>query len=242
MSILKLKKSKRIRKVSFLQKLIRHYFHDVYVKDLAMQLDLEAMRESINYIKNHMTDSMICPSWHDLHNYAIENASLDGLFMEFGVKKGATIREIAKMTTKTVHGFDSFQGLPENWTGTSLRKGRFNKQGNLPKVPESVVLHQGWFDDSLPKFTQDNKQPVAYMHIDCDLYSSTVTIFEQLSEQIIPGTVIVFDEYFNYPNWQQHEHKALQEFVKENQLYYEYLAFTSHGSSVAVKITGKVNK
>jgi len=242
MSILKLKKSKRIRKVSFLQKLIRHYFHDIYVKDLAMQLDIEAMRESINYIKNNMTDSMICPSWHDLHNYAIENASLDGLFMEFGVKKGATIREIAKMTTKTVHGFDSFQGLPENWTGTSLRKGRFNKQGNLPKVPESVVLHQGWFDDSLPKFTQDNKQPVAYMHIDCDLYSSTVTIFEQLSEQIIPGTVIVFDEYFNYPNWQQHEHKALQEFVKENQLYYEYLAFTSHGSSVAVKITGRVNK
>ncbi len=75
------------------------------------------------------------------------------------------------------------------------------------------------------------------MHIDCDLYSSTKTIFDNLAEQIVPGTVIVFDEYFNYPNWQQHEHKALQEFVNEHKLNYEYLCFTGHGSTVAIKIT-----
>jgi len=237
MRLFNFKKSKRIRKISFIQKHIRHYFHDIYVKDLAMQLDLEAMHESITYIKTNMPNSMICPSWHSLHSYAIEQATLDGLYMEFGVKKGATIRELAKMTNNTIHGFDSFQGLPEDWAGTSLRKGRFNKRGKLPKVPGNVILHNGWFEESLPKFIKDKKEPIAYMHIDCDLYSSTKTIFDNLADQIIPGTVIVFDEYFNYPNWQQHEHRALQEFTKEHSKKYEYLAFTSHGSCVAIKLT-----
>ena len=237
MRLFNIKKSKRIRQISFIQKKIRHYFHDIYVKDLQMNLDIEAMRESIDYIKKNMVDSMISPSWHDLHSYALEQSSLDGLYMEFGVKKGATIRELAKMTPNTIHGFDSFQGLPENWTGTSLRKGRFNKHGKLPKVPANVILHHGWFNESLPVFIKDHKDNIAYMHIDCDLYSSTKTIFDNLATQIIPGTVIVFDEYFNYPNWQQHEHKALQEFVKEYQLNYEYLCFTGHGSTVAIRIT-----
>lgn len=56
-----------------------------------------------------------------------------------------------------------------------------------------------------------------------------------LSDQIKKGTIIVFDEYFNYNNWREHEFKAFQEFVKNNQIDYEYLAFTGE-CQVCVKI------
>jgi hypothetical protein len=71
------------------------------------------------------------------------------------------------------------------------------------------------------------------------LYSSTKTIFDELADRFVPGTVIVFDEYFNYPNWQQHEYKAFQEFVAKHGITYQYLGFLSHDSCVAVKITAK---
>ena len=109
-----LKRSKRIRRLSFLEKIVRRYLRDIYAKDLLLQLEIEAMRESVDYIRRHMDASLIFTSWHALHRHAIEQAKLNGLFLEFGVKKGETLREIAKMTHNTVHGFDSFQGLPED--------------------------------------------------------------------------------------------------------------------------------
>lgn len=232
-------KSRRTRNISYIQKKIMRYLRDAYAKDLLFNLELEAMRESIVYIKQNMNNSMIFTNWHNLHTHAMEHAKVNGLFLEFGVKKGDTIREIAAMTSNNVHGFDSFQGLPEDWTGTILLKGRFNKQGKLPKVPGNVLLHPGWFNESLPLFKNQYPDPIAYMHIDCDLYSSTRIIFEQLGDRIVPGTVIVFDEYFNYPNWQQHEYKAFQEFIRECGMAYTYLGFLSYDSCVAVKITSK---
>lgn len=234
-----LKKSKRAKKISRIEKKIREYIRSIYTKDLLFHLEETAMRETIDYIKQHMSDSMIFTRWHDLHQYAFEQVTVNGLFMEFGVKKGDTLRELADMTDKTIHGFDSFKGLPEDWTGTQLRKGRFSKQGKLPRVPDNVELHAGWFDQSLPEFLKVHNQPVAYMHIDCDLYSSTRTILDCLAEQIVPGTVIVFDEYFNYPNWQQHEYRAMQEFSSKYNINYKYLGFYSHDSCVAIQIVDK---
>ena len=75
---------------------------------------------------------------------------------------------------------------------------------------------------------------MAFLHIDCDLYSSTQTIFNLLSDRIVPGTVILFDEYFNFPNWENHEFKAFQEFVAEKGVKYTYLGFARQ--QVAVRI------
>ena len=232
-------KSGRIKKVPWLQKKIRQYLYDLYVKDLQLNLELEAMHESVEYIKKNMRDSMIFSSWHGLHSYAIAQAELNGLFLEFGTKRGHSVKEIAKMTRNTIHGFDSFQGLPEDWSGTTLRKGKFGFKGRLLKLPGNVIVHKGWFDESLPVFVKNHGDVVAYMHVDCDLYSSTRTVFTQLADRIVAGTVIVFDEYFNYPNWQQHEYKAFREFVHEHGIEYSYLGFLSYGGTVAVKITGK---
>ena len=57
--------------------------------------------------------------------------------------------------------------------------------------------------------------PLSLVHIDCDLYSSTKTIFANLKDRIVPGTVIVFDEYWNYPGWRDHEFRAFEELLAE---------------------------
>ena len=75
-----------------------------------------------------------------------------------------------------------------------------------------------------------------FIYIDCDLYSSTKTVFENIRQLIKEGTIIAFVEYFNYPGWQMDEYKAFQEYVKENYLEYEYLAYTDRESQVCVKI------
>ncbi|MFY9685075.1 MAG: class I SAM-dependent methyltransferase, partial [Pseudolabrys sp.] len=116
----------------------------------------------------------------------------------------------------------------------NLGRSAFNVQGKLPRVPDNVRLHRGWFENSLPPWLKDNSGPVAFLHIDCDLYSSTQTIFNLLSERIVPGTVILFDEYFNFPNWENHEFKAFQEFVAQKKVKYTYLAFARQ--QVALRI------
>jgi hypothetical protein len=76
--------------------------------------------------------------------------------------------------------------------------------------------------------------------IDSDLYSSANTILNNIgTDQIKDGTLILFDEYFGYINWRNHEFKAWQEFVKKHNIEYDYLAINHMQALVRVR---KVNK
>ena len=162
--------------------------------------------------------------------------TLDGIVAEFGVNEGGSISYIAKrMPKRSIDGFDSFEGLPEGWSGNTMEAGYFNRGGKLPKVPSNVRLHPGWFSDSLPPFVAANPGAVAFLHVDCDLYSSTACIFEHLGARIVPGTVIVFDEYFNYPAWQTHEHKAFREFTARTGKAFEYIGYSFKQVAVVMK-------
>jgi hypothetical protein len=96
----------------------------------------------------------------------------------------------------------------------------------------------GWFDQTLPGFKANKikNEPIALLHVDCDLYSSTVTILNNLKENIVPGTVIVFDEYMNYPGWQRDEFKAWQEHCRMYGVKYEYIGRVSRHQKVAVRV------
>ena len=170
-----------------------------------------------------------------LLDQAIDAVSVEGLYLEFGVYTGTTINHIARRIKQTVHGFDAFEGLPEDWRGVPA--GKFSLKGEPPTdLRENVELHVGWFDQTLPDFLNKHPDPVSLLHVDCDLYSSTRTVLRTLVDRIVPGTIIVFDEYFNYPGWREHEFKAFQEFVSEYAISYEYLGYSARGYSVAVKI------
>lgn len=159
----------------------------------------------------------------------------DGLYLEFGVFQGTTINYIASQKENdTIYGFDSFEGLPEDWG--DIKKGTFNME-NLPDVRANVSLVKGWFSQTLPEFIKAHNKPVSFMHIDCDLYSYAKDIFNALASNICPGTVIFFDEYFNYPEWKENEYKAFQEFCEKHSVKYKYLGICN--TQVALKILEK---
>lgn len=194
-----------------------------------------ALLESVDYIDQHMDDAVGLEAQRDIIIYSLNHAPTEGYILEFGVFRGGTIRFIAKnMRSRRIDGFDSFEGLPEVWGGFNLGKSAFSREGKLPKVPHNVILHKGWFDKTIPAWAEANHGPIAFMHIDCDIYSSTKTILEELSSRISKGTIILFDEYFNYPGWKIHEYKAFREFVEKYQVKYKYLAYARQ--QVAVRI------
>jgi hypothetical protein len=214
----------------------RKILHTYYANDLWLDLRLHAKRDSVAYIIANMPDALVKTDRFDLLAFALSRAPAQGLVLEFGVEKGASLRHLAAHTTRIVHGFDSFEGLPGDWGGTKEAKGAFDLKGRLPQIPPNAKLHIGWFDQTLPAFLATNAEPCALIHIDCDIYSSTVTIFDALKERIRPGTVIVFDEYFNYPGWRNHEYKAFQEFIARTNHSYSYLGFSAEKGHVATII------
>lgn len=167
--------------------------------------------------------------------HALSLAPADGMALEFGVYEGRTLRVIAAARNhQRVFGFDSFQGLPENWR-PGLPAGTF-ATGNVPNIPGTELV-VGWFADTLPDFLARHPDPVSFLHLDADLYSSTATVLNQVRPRLRPGSVIVFDEYFNYPGWQQHEHRAWQEFVTAFAIKFQYVAYTCNNEQVAIVVT-----
>jgi hypothetical protein len=171
--------------------------------------------------------------------HAAEMSKAEGLWLELGVASGRTIRFLAEhFPRQLIYGFDSFQGLGEDWIrgDSKIPKGTFCQE-KLPQVPQNVRLIQGWFRDTLPSFAAAHPEPIAFLHVDCDLYSSTKESLEFLSQHIVPGTVILFDEFYNYPGCENHEAKAFQEFIEKRSLSYSILAFNGMHEQVVMEIT-----
>jgi len=193
-----------------------------------------ATRESAGFAAENMSDVRGMPTPFDVLSHCLGEVGTEGLYMEFGVYSGTTINHIATGVQGTVHGFDSFAGLPEQWG--SVPAGKFAREGDLPEVRDNVRLHVGWFEDTLPQFLDSCTENAAFIHIDSDLYSSAKTVLDTLRPRIVPGTVIVFDEFFNYPGWQEHEYKAFSEFISASGLAFRYVCYANRGFSVGVKI------
>ena len=161
---------------------------------------------------------VIC--FEDYFNYT-SNRAIDGLFMEFGVAGGNTVTKIANANPgKKIYGFDSFKGLPEPWEFHP--RGLFVRDAP-PEVPDNVELVIGMFQDTLGSFLAAHQEPVAFVHIDCDLYSSTKFVLERLHSRFVEGTVIAFDEVYNLKKNLKHEARAFAEFLDETGFSYRCL-------------------
>ncbi len=193
--------------------------------------------EASQYAVAHMAKARRFSDAGALQDYAVDRAPAAGLVLEFGVFSGTSINRIAsRVGDRLVFGFDSFEGLPETWR-PGFEQGAFRRVG-LPEVAKNVELVVGWFEDTLPGFIAAHpNETLSLLHVDCDLYSSTKTVFAMLAGRIVPGTIILFDEYFNYPEWRSHEHKAFAEFVAEHRIAYEYIGLVPSHQQVAVRVT-----
>jgi len=194
-----------------------------------------AKLEAWRYIKSACKKMpLIVGSNIQAYKLGIKAADINGLVLEFGVRFGTSIRLIAELVKQEIHGFDSFEGLPEAWHDNP--KGSYSTGKIIPSVQANVTLHAGWFEDTLPGFIKEYQEPVRFLNIDCDIYSSTKTILELLAKQIIPGTVIVFDEYIGNKHWREDEFKAFQEAVLKYGWKYEYLCFSFVTKQVVIRI------
>ncbi|MUZ76229.1 class I SAM-dependent methyltransferase [Agrobacterium vitis] len=175
----------------------------------------------------------------DLLRHACSIAPAGGDVLEFGVMDGRTLSVICEeLPGHSIYGFDSFMGLPEDWRH-DRRKGEFARGGKIPDtVPSSATILAGMFSETIPSYLATTAEgTLSFLHIDCDLYSSTRDVLFGLRDRIGSGTIIVFDEFLNYPGWREHEYKALMEFG-ESGVTFDYVGFASSYLSVAIKVTG----
>jgi hypothetical protein len=194
-----------------------------------------AAMEAAEFYEQHLIGALAFTDTFDMIRDGVSRADPNGLFLEFGVATGGTITAIAQVHSGPVYGFDSFEGLPEDWY-EGYRKGHFARD-DLPTVPSNVSLIKGWFSDTLQDFLDGHPGKVSYLNIDCDLYSSASYVLTALRDRIGPGCVIQFDEFFNYPGWRNHEYKAFSELIESTGLNYRFHSFFRRHQSVCVVIT-----
>lgn len=198
----------------------------------------EAAHSSADLIREHLETSLLFRNRREMHQATMARIPEGGMLLEFGVHKGLSTTYFANALFKAgderrIYGFDSFEGLSEDWTGyTGVQQLAFNRKGILPKVPANVTLIKGWIEDTLPVFLQTNPGGISFIHIDTDTYSPAATILQACNSRLVSGTLILFDELIGYPNWQNHEFKALNENLEASR--FEYVAFSNN--QVLVKI------
>ena len=195
----------------------------------------QAMLDSWDYMK-HQNETIppILGSSIDTFKMALRAATLDGLCLEFGVRFGTSIRQLGPLIKETIHGFDSFMGLPEQWHDQP--KGSYDTGGSIPSVPTNVTLYKGWFNETVPDFLLSHTEPIRFVNIDCDTYNSTKTILDLTAKRIIPGTVLVFDEFICNRYWREDEFKAFKEAATRYCWKYKYICFSLMTKQVAVQI------
>jgi hypothetical protein len=146
------------------------------------------------------------------------------LYLEFGVFKGASMRywsKALKNAGAVLHGFDSFEGLPQDFdVAGPYVKGTFATGGSIPCIDDPrVKFFKGWFEETLPEYQLPDHE-VLILCMDADLYSSTIFVLRHLRPWITRGTYIYFDE-MSRPD---HEPRAFDEFMKETGLSFAPVA------------------
>jgi O-methyltransferase len=191
-------------------------------------------------------DKPVFPGRYALYEFlnreVLKNESI--CYLEFGVFKGDSFRKWMELNThpdSVFTGFDTFEGLPEAWNmggGQVMPEGAFDVGGQLPRIDDARgSFVPGVFQATLLPFLAKGlpTRSRLVLHLDADLYSSTLFCLAQLYPFITAGTVLVFDELFN----SIHEYRALQDWSQSHLMDYRVLGATTRFEQVAVEITRK---
>jgi hypothetical protein len=146
-------------------------------------------------------------------------------YLEFGVFEGRTMRQLSRIFANEnaeFFGFDSFEGLPEDWEHHV--RGRFSTAGALPPIRDKRVRFiKGWFQNTVPGYLAERRglpAKTTLIHVDADLYSSTLFLLSAMWFEI-PEYYFIFDE-FHYD-----EMVALHDFTAAFPVKLEFFAKTA---------------
>ncbi|MFF0145247.1 class I SAM-dependent methyltransferase [Amycolatopsis sulphurea] len=205
-------------------------------RDIVYAGDQDAALQSNVFARENLIGAKHFGHPKETLQYALSLAPRGGMALEFGVASGNTLRTIATARGGIeVYGFDSFDGLPEAWLN-GMPAGAFARD-DLPEVPGAELV-VGLFSDTLGEFLDRHPGPVDFLHVDSDLYSSAKTVLDLVGPRLQVGSIVHFDEFFNFPGWQRHEYRAWLEHVDKTGVSYEYEAYTYNDNQVTVRITG----
>jgi hypothetical protein len=169
------------------------------------------------------------------HLYLKEHNS-NSAFLEFGVWQGKSINYMALVRPDCIfHGFDSFEGLPEDWKERHA-KGTFATDFSKLKFRSNIFIHKGMFHEKISDIFETNEKVVG-IHIDCDLGSSTDIVLNNLSKLIIEQKpLLLFDEMFNYKGFEDHEFKSFLNWINKNELNFSIEATNLNQEQVLIKL------
>jgi O-methyltransferase len=174
-----------------------------------------------------------------LHETIIRNEGLDTApitYLEFGVYEGASLTwwldRISHPGSRFV-GFDTFTGLPEWWRATEPA-GHFSTGGVVPGITDPRCSFEvGIFQETLPRFIAANDlSGRLVVHLDADLFTSTLFVLTTLARVLKSGDILFFDE-FSCP---LDEYRAFDEFVRSYRVKYEVLGAVQGHTRVGIKI------
>jgi hypothetical protein len=155
----------------------------------------------------------------------------DVLYLEFGVHTGGSMRywsRLLRNPRSRLHGFDSFEGLPHDWTLEGHERGYFSTNGTLPAVDDPrVEFFVGWFEDTLPRYEWHEHEALVVM-LDADLYTSTATVLSHVRDRLRPGSYVYFDQFHHRSD----ELRAFAELLDEHQLRFRLVGASRDLSNV----------
>lgn len=134
-----------------------------------------------------------------------------------------------------MYGSDTFDGPPQSWR-SGFPAGVFAVE-QLPEIPGAELV-PGLFEHTVSSFLAETPDTVAFAHIDSDLYESAATVLKHVGTRLAVGSMIVFDEFFNYPDWHHEgEHPAWEEFCCDAGTQFRYEGYTLDNEQVIIRIT-----
>jgi hypothetical protein len=209
------------------------------LKDIRVTAQISAGQSSATWIARHADRVEAFKTRQKMLDHLCKFPIPDGALAEFGVFTGAITRYLRpRFPDRAYHAFDSFLGVPEAM-GLAVDAGDFSLGGQVPELPEGVTVHAGWFEDTLPAFCQTYDCKLAFVYIDCDLYESVRTVLTHLHDRLTPGAIVAFDDWYNFPNWEQHSKRALEDLVDQTGARFSPVAITTREHAIACRYEGR---
>ncbi len=173
-----------------------------------------------------------------LYDDVIQRESLDRgpvEYLEFGVYEGASITWWARHIPDPgarFFGFDTFTGLPEQWA--RYPRNTFSTGGRIPDLPDPRVhFHEGLFQHTVPSFLQRfSRRGRVVVHLDADLYSSTLFALTALFPVFQPDDLLFFDEFAAPAS----EFRAFDDFVSAYMVKYDLVGAANNFNRVCLKL------
>ena len=202
----------------------------------------DLLRNNWSFVRMRRQHFSECPEFKTRDElYAHVASGLNGPinYLEFGVWKGKSITRWSQLNDapdSRFIGFDTFEGLPENWT-PDQPKGTFSTQGLMPSINDQrVSFEKGLFQRTLYPFLERTKQDrQLVINVDCDLYSSTLFVLSAMDRYFRPGTRIIFDDFYSL----NHEFQAFVDYDRAFNRKWKAIGKMPHCAKVAIEIESK---